>query len=265
VTQQGAFMRKKRQVTRRGSRKKKVAQNWSFQAINLPEVNWKIVTFLSPIIVMFLIVVSVSSWIKKPENLMIKSVEVRGDLKFLDREALGPIITPFVQTNLYLLDKKNLEEEIEFNPWVYSASLTSMWPNKLVVKIHEQNPIAFWGKEGMVNEFGEVIDVDLPLQKNKLPMLYSPFDKGREMVESYVKIRQWMKNFPVDIIEFTEDRRGSWLLKLANGMKVKVGRQEHERRLRRFIVGYSNQLVGQVKKIDTVDLRYTNGFSVKWI
>jgi cell division protein FtsQ len=74
-----------------------------------------------------------------------------------------------------------------------------------------------------------------------------------------------MKDFPVDIVEFREDTRGSWVLKLANGIKVKVGRQEHERRLRRFIVGYSNQLVGQVKKIDTVDLRYTNGFAVKWI
>ena len=259
-------MRKKRvQVTRRVTGKKKASQGRLFSEVNLPEVNWRIVTFLALIIIPLLMVLALHNWIKKPENLQIKSVEVQGDLKHLDKSTLQPIIEPFVKTNLYLLDKKTLEEEIEFNSWVFSASLTSMWPNKLVVKIHEQNPIAFWGNEGMVNEFGEVIDVDLPLQKNKLPTLYSPFDKGREMVESYLKIREWMKDFPVDIVEFKEDTRGSWVLKLANGMKVKVGRQEHERRLRRFIVGYSNQLVGQVEKIDTVDLRYTNGFAVKWI
>ena len=259
-------MRKKRvQVTRRVAGKKKAAQGQLFSTINLSDINWRLVTFLASIMIPLLIVITLNNWIKKSENLQIKSVEVQGDLKHLDKSTLQPIIGPFVKTNLYLLDKKSLEDEIEFNPWVYSASLTSMWPNKLVVKIHEQNPIAFWGNEGMVNEFGEVIEVDLPLQKNKLPTLYSPFDKGREMVESYVKIRQWMKDFPVDIVEFEEDTRGSWVLKLANGMKVKVGRQEHERRLRRFIVGYSQQLVGKVKKIEVIDLRYTNGFAVKWI
>lgn len=258
--------KKKAQVTRRtSSSKKKTIQNRSLQKLNLPNINWRLVTLLSLVILPLLIVITVRNWIQKPENLMIKSVEVRGDLKYLDRLALQPIIAPFVRTNLYLLDKKNLENEIEFNHWVYSASLTSIWPDKLIVKIHEQQPIAFWGNEGMINEFGEVIDVDLPQQRKKLPTLYSPFDKGREMVENYVKIRQWMENFPVDIVEFTEDRRGSWLLKLANGIKVKVGRQEHKRRLRRFIVGYNNRLARQVKKIDTVDLRYTNGFAIKWI
>ncbi|HFD31229.1 MAG TPA: FtsQ-type POTRA domain-containing protein [Gammaproteobacteria bacterium] len=265
VTRRG-LTKKKAQVTRRGSAKKKIVKGGSLaKKLNLPNINWKVISLLSLLVFPFLMVTMVRHWIEKPENLMIKSVEIKGNLKYLDRLELQPIIEPFVKTNLYLLDKENLENEIEFNHWVYSASLTSMWPDKLVIKIHEQQPIAFWGNEGMINEFGEVIDVDLPQQRNKLPMLYSPFDKGREMVESYVKIRQWMKNFPVDIVKFTEDKRGSWLLTLANGIKVKVGRQEHERRLRRFIVGYSNRLVGQVKKIDTVDLRYTNGFAVKWI
>jgi cell division protein FtsQ len=257
--------KKKVQVTRRVSAKKKVLPSLFLFDRHLSIIDQRLILFFSLIIMPLLIVLGVRYWIKQPESLMIKSVKVQGDFNFLDKATLSPIISPFVKTNLYLLDKKSLEEEIEFNPWVYSASLTSLWPTTLVVKIHEQKPIAFWGDKAMVNEFGEVIDVDLPAQKNKLPMLYSPFDKGREMVESYVKIRKWMKDFPVDIVEFTENTRGSWLLKLSNGMKVKVGRKEHERRLRRFMVGYSNQLVRQVKKIDTVDLRYTNGFAVKWL
>ncbi|HIO92722.1 MAG TPA: FtsQ-type POTRA domain-containing protein [Leucothrix mucor] len=258
-------MRKKKvQVTRRVKTKKKVANGVKLPVISLPNINWRLVTFLSLVIIPLLAVAFALHWIKKPENLMIQSVEVQGDLRYLDKTSLQPIIKPFAKTNLYLLDAKSLEEEIEFNPWVYSASLTSVWPDKLIVKIREQDPIAFWGKEGMVNEYGDVIEVDLPKQRGKLPMLYSPFDKGREMVEGYIKIRAWMKDFPVDIVEFTEDARGSWQLTLANGMHVKIGRKEHERRLRRFMVGYRNQLIGQVETIDTVDLRYTNGFAVKW-
>ena len=256
--------KKKAQVTRKRTTKKRSRRGGASSSSTLPDINWRLVIFLSLIIIPLLMVIFALNWIKQPENLMIKAVEVQGNLKYLDRSSLQPIIEPFVKTNLYLLDTKHLEEEIEFNPWVYSASLTSVWPDKLVVKIREQDPIAFWGDEGMVNEFGEVIEVDLPNQKGKLPKLYSPFDKGREMVEGYIKIREWMKDFPVDIVEFTEDGRGSWQLKLANGMLVKIGRKEHERRLRRFMVGYRNQLVGQVEAIHTVDLRYTNGFAVKW-
>jgi len=247
-------------------RKKKVNGIRFLPIIHLPKMTWRFIIILSFFIGPLFIVLMISHWIQNPENLMIKSVEIQGNLKYLDRATLQPIIAPFVKTNLYLLDKKGLEEEIEFNHWVYSASLTSMWPDTLIIKIYEQHPIAFWGdNEGMINEFGEVIDVNLPQKRNLLPTLYSPFDKGREMVENYVKIRKWMNDLPVDIIKFTEDKRGSWLLKLSNGIKVKVGRKEHKRRLRRFIVGYNNQLAGQVKKIDTVDLRYTNGFAVKWI
>lgn len=258
-------MRKKTgQATRRVSSQQKRASAKLLSRFKMPSVNWKWVILVVVVLLPLVLVLAVNSWIKNPENLTITSVDVKGELKYLEKAVLQPIVAPFVKTNLYLLDAKGLEEEIEFNPWVYSASLTSVWPDKLVIKIHEQKPIAFWGDEGMVNEFGEVIEVDLPSEHGKLPMLYSPFDKGREMVENYLKLLRWMKDFPVDIVEFTEDSRGSWQLKLANGLKVKIGRQEQERRLRRFMVGYRNQLVGQVEKINTVDLRYTNGFAVKW-
>lgn len=254
----------KAQVTRKVPVKKKRAGAAAIPQVNLPNVNWRLITLASIFLVPLLAFIYVYQWIQKPENLTIKSVEVQGELKHLDKNTLRPIIEPFAQTNLFLLDQKSLEEEVEFNPWVHSASLTSIWPDKVIVKIHEQKPIAFWGSDGMINEFGDVIDVDVPSQRGKLPMLYSPFDKGREMVQNYVKLRNWLKDFPVDVVAFTEDSRGSWQLKLANGLKVNIGRQEQERRLRRFVVGYRNQLVGQVEKIDTVDLRYTNGFSVKW-
>lgn len=256
--------RRKSQVTRKVPVKKRKAGAVVIRKINLLNINWELVKPFSLVFLPLFIIIYMYQWIQKPENLTIKSVEVQGDLKNLDRRTLQPIIEPFAKTNLFLLDQKSLEEEIEFNPWVHSASLTSIWPDKVIVKIHEQKPIAFWGSEGMVNEFGDVIEVDVPSQQGKLPMLYSPFDKGREMVQNYVKLRNWLKGFPVDVVAFTEDSRGSWQVTLANGLKVNIGRKEQERRLRRFVVGYRNQLVGHVEKIDTVDLRYTNGFSVKW-
>ena len=203
-------------------------------------------------------------WILNPENLTIKSVEVMGDLKILDKKQLQPVIESYAKTNLYLLDAKGLEEKIEDNPWVYSASMTRVWPDKLIVKIFEQHPVAYWGKNEMLAENGEIIKAVLEDKKESLPLLYSPNDKGRNMATGFLKIRETMKGFPVKLKEFKEDARGSWQIKLENGMVLKIGREQQDKRLKRFMVAYKQSLNKVIDKVSIVDLRYTNGFAVKW-
>ncbi len=73
-----------------------------------------------------------------------------------------------------------------------------------------------------------------------------------------------MKDFPLKMVEFKEDSRGSWQIKLENGMTLKIGREHQEKRLRRFMVGYAESLKPVINNVKTIDLRYTNGFAVKW-
>ena len=257
----GAVAKKKRpQATRRKSGRKPLEMRWK-PAIN---INWSRVPAILLMVAPLLLVGAAYSWFQQPENLTIKSVEVTGDLKYLTKESLGPIIEPYVATNLFLLESKDLETELEFNSWIYSASLTKIWPDKLRITIHEERPIAFWGEDSMLNEFGEIIDAELAEKAGQLPVLFSPQDNGRGMVENYLKVQQWTKDFPLKVREFREDSRGSWQLILANGLTVNIGRVQQEKRLRRFVVGYKRELMDNISKIHTVDLRYTNGFAVKW-
>ncbi len=258
----GAVAKKKRpQATRRKAVRKPL--NVSSWRPNI-NIDWTRVPAILLMIAPLLLVAAAYFWVQRPENLTIKSVEVTGDLKYLNQDSLQPIIAPYVATNLFLLEAKELETELEFNSWVYSASLTKLWPDKLRITIHEERPIAFWGEDSMLNEFGEIIDAKLAEKEGKLPVLYSPEDNGRGMVEDYLKVQKWTKDFPVEILEFREDSRGSWQLKLANGLIVNIGRVQQERRLRRFVVGYRRDLMDKIGTIQTVDLRYTNGFAVKW-
>ena len=116
----------------------------------------KPVFFLLLIALPVVAVLGAYKWIQNPENLTIKSIEVTGDFTILDKAELSPLIESYVKTNLFLLDDKNLEKAIENNPWVHSASLTHVWPNKLIVKIYEQKPVAHWGKTEMLAENGEI-------------------------------------------------------------------------------------------------------------
>ncbi len=247
---------KRPQATRRNSSRLSLRQRFS-----LP---WRSIALTALVIAPLALVIGAYQWIQDPQNLTITSVEVKGDLNILDKGQLQPVIEPFTKTNLYLLDQKALETAIESNPWVHSASMTKIWPDKLIVKIFEQRPVAFWGDKEMLAENGEIIKASLPKEKGNLPLLYSPSDKGRNMATGFLKIRKWMKDFPLKMVEFKEDRRGSWQIKLQNGMTVKIGREHQEKRLRRFMVGYDHSLKQVINDVKTVDLRYTNGFAVKW-
>jgi len=248
---------KRPQATRR-----KTQQRASFRLrFSLP---WKMIALTILVIAPLALMIGGYQWIQDPQNLTITSIEVKGDLNILDKQQLQPVIEPFTKTNLYLLDQKALETAIESNPWVQSASMTKIWPDKLRIKIYEQRPVAFWGDKEMLAENGEIIKASLPKEKDNFPLLYSPSDKGRNMATGFLKIRKWMKDFPLKMVEFREDSRGSWQIKLQNGMTVKIGREHQEKRLRRFMVGYDHSLKNVVNDVKTVDLRYTNGFAVKW-
>ena len=249
-----------RSFSSKGATDKRAASN----GLSKKQIPWRSLAWIVFVALPLAFVVVAYQWIQNPENLTITTVEVSGDFKVLNQAQLSPVIKPYTKTNLYLLDAKALEEAIEDHPWVSSASMTKVWPDKLVVKIFEQKPVAYWGKDKMLAENGEIINASIEDKKGLLPVLYSPDDKGREMATSFLKIRRWMKGFPLKIVEFKKDTRGSWKIKLENGITLKIGRDYQERRVRRFMVGYQQGLANVMKQISSVDLRYTNGFAVKW-
>ena len=257
-----ARTKKRQQATRRKAPRSAMKSN--FNVVNISNIAWKKLALVVLVVLPVIAFIGGYQWIQDPQNMTIKSVEIKGGLKILDKTALQPVIEPYTRTNLYLLNTSALEKAIESNSWVRSASMTKVWPDKLIVKIVEQTPVAFWGKKEMLAENGAIIKASLNKKDVELPMLFSPNDKGRNMAKGFLKIRNWMKGFPLKMVEFKEDMRGSWQIKLENGMTLKIGRDQQEKRLRRFMVGYKQSLIEVIDKISVVDLRYTNGFAVKW-
>ena len=60
------------------------------------------------------------------------------------------------------------------------------------------------------------------------------------------------------------NERRAWSLRLANGLQLGLGRNDIHLRLLRFVRVYAEVLKPRLEAIDSVDLRYTNGFAVRW-
>lgn len=202
--------------------------------------------------------------LNNPENLPISQVDIQGELKFIKDEDLRNIISKYTQTNLYLLDVDTLKTDLELQPWVRSVGLRKAWPSQLIVTIEEQRPVAFWGRERLMNQYGELFAGELSSMQGIFPVLESPEENGREMGERFIQIRQWLEGLPLEIAELTEDGSGSWRIKIRGGPEILVGNADQERRIKRFRVGYERELATKMNNIRKLDLRYTNGFAVEW-
>ena len=73
-----------------------------------------------------------------------------------------------------------------------------------------------------------------------------------------------LKANDLTIDSLTLDERRAWHLSLNNQVRLVLGRQSAMDRLQRFIRFYPAVLAGKAKVIDEIDLRYTNGFVVRW-
>src|SRR5690606_11213476 len=57
--------------------------------------------------------------------------------------------------NFFSIDLDEARKLVETVPWVRQASIRRVWPNTLRVQIEEQQPLALWNENQMINSWGE--------------------------------------------------------------------------------------------------------------
>lgn len=236
----------------------------SFHLTDIPQGLLRLMTAFILVLMLLAGVLGARAMLNNPENLPISQIDLQGERKFIKDADLNAVIDKYKQTNLYLLDTDTLRVDLETLPWVRAVTLRKAWPDHLIVGIEEQHPVAFWGRERLMNQYGELFVAELPAMRGVFPTLYSPQDNGREMGERYLEVKAWLKGLPLELSELTEDDGGSWRIKIKDGPEVMIGSEDQERRMQRFRVGFQQELAKKLGNVRRVDLRYTNGFAVEW-
>jgi len=105
--------------------------------------------------------------------------------------------------------------------------------------------------------------------REELPHFLGPAARAAEMVERY---RAWsgaLRPLSLEIAEVRLSPRGGWRLRVAGeggALTLELGREEADTRLARFVAAY-RQTIGALARagtrVETVDLRYRNGYAVR--
>ncbi len=203
-------------------------------------------------------------WLFQPDTLPIQRVEFHGETQHLSVAVLEQKLLNEIKGGFFSLRIGKLKAFVEAEPWVYEASLRRDWPNGLIVDIEEQWPIARWGESQLLNRFAEtfsVPDVDVP---SSLPLISGVQGREKDLVEDFIRYDELLAGIGLTLMSLNEDQRHNQKLLLANGAELVLGRERQDRRMFRFTEVYQRTLKDVISSVATLDLRYSNGFSVGW-
>jgi cell division protein FtsQ len=149
-------------------------------------------------------------------------------------------------------------------PWVAEVAIQRRWPDQLVINVTEQEAIARWGKDGLLNRRGEVFRPQPLGDMSALPLLFGPDNLAAEVVARYAELRDLLNAQQLALANLGTDERGSWSATLQNGLVLHLGTGDVLKKIRRFSRVYRDDLQHQIDGIAYVDLRYSNGVAVGW-
>jgi len=198
------------------------------------------------------------------DSVPFKKVRVDGLFEHVSQEHLQNIITNNISGGFFNVDVAKIESTVKEMPWIQSASVRRVWPDTLRITVKEQEAVAIWNNNGLLNAQGAIFYPELKSMPGDLPHLRGPEDSHSVMLSQYKEMTRKLSNIDQKISVLEMDDRQAWRIVLNNDVELVVGRINVYQALDRFVDVVSGVFSKNMKDIAQVDLRYTNGFAVKW-
>lgn len=191
----------------------------------------------------------------------LREIRVTGRLTHVRYEHVQTVVKRELTGNFLTLDLTAARAAFEKLPWVRKVSLRRHWPGRLEVTMEEHVPLARWGALALVNTHGEVFEA---AYEGGLPLFVGPVEAAKEITIQYEYFRRSLATIGKAPAQVQLSPRRAWQIRLETGPTLELGREQVEARLSRFVAAYGRTLRQLEQRIDHVDLRYANGFAVRF-
>jgi cell division protein FtsQ len=194
----------------------------------------------------------------------VRRVLLEGAFQRVSPPEVESALTQVTHGGLASINLERIRTRVEAIDWVDSAVVTRVWPDAIRVVVNEQVAAARWNDAGLLNARGELFIRNARYVPPELPLLEGPEGSESQVAQLYIDAQGRLLESGLRLTGVRLDDRGAWELELADGLQVRLGRQDVKNRLERFIRLASPMVAKRVAEIKYVDMRYTNGFSVGW-
>jgi len=193
----------------------------------------------------------------------ISDVRIVGSLRWVNPEELKRAIAGRLRGGFFRVDIVGVRESALAVPWVHDVSVRRVWPGELHLTVLEDRPIARWGDGGLVTDRGTVLPAPRERTGIGLPVFAGPREAIPRLIDGLREFSSIFDGIGGGIARLERSAAGNWSLRFADGVLL-VFRDEQQGHVRRFAAVYLSALSGRRGSIERIDLRYPNGFAVRW-
>jgi cell division protein FtsQ len=195
--------------------------------------------------------------------LPIRTIQLTGTFQYIDQKEVELSVQKYIGEGFFSLDINQVQKTLSEKPWTDSISIRRVWPDRLKIVIVEKRPVARWDNRHLLSDRAVVFQAKTgPF--SELPLVHGAGNNPGQMLHLYYRLANQFAGLNETLVAVRKDSRGALDMQLENGLKIKVGRSDIERKIARFVVIYRQQIQPRQAEIQQLDLRYSNGFAVAW-
>lgn len=212
-------------------------------------------------------------WLLAHPAFALRSITVEGEVTRNNALTLKTNVVPRLHGNFFTLELEQARQAFEAVPWVRSATVHREFPNRLRVRLLEQQPLALWGEEGgstLLNRQGEVFEANLgEVEADALPRLKGPASQSPQVLDMYQTLRPVLQASDMDMDELELSPRGSWRLQTSQGAVIEMGREPPQvlvaqlQTFLRTLPQITSRYGRTPKSLAAADLRHKDGYALR--
>lgn len=236
----------------------------------------RLMQLISRMLLAVAVVVSLAwglAWLARLPAFALQAITVEGEVTRNNALTLRTNVVPKLSGNFFTIDLHQVREAFEAVPWIRVVIVHREFPNRLRVRLLEQQPAALWGDEGssqLVNQQGEVFEANLgEVESDALPRLKGPQSESLKVLEMYRQLRAVTTAFDLDIEMLELSPGGSWRLLSQLGATIELGQgqiQDIRPALQQFLrtLPQVTARYGRTpKSLAAADLRHKDGYALR--
>lgn len=235
----------------------------------------RLMTLATQVLVTVFVVLGLGAtglWLVRHPVWAVKGLSVDGDVSHQSavtlRAQLASQMRSVLAPGVLALDLQRVREMFESMPWVRQAVVRREFPNRLRITLQEHEAVAWWGPSGsnrLLSRLGEVFEAT-PDDGEGLPELAGPDEQAPLVWDTYRQLQDAFGQLEMGVQSLTLNERGSWRAELDNGARIELGRgstQDLVARVRRFTTTLGQLTQRYPGAVESVDLRYPNGYALR--